>query len=306
MAERTRVPRASIACTILDDPDLIALLIDSSGIQAYAVFTLLLVAAKVQDNGGVFRHPPSVVAMMLRMPLDAFTAGVATLLERTDWVARDATSITIRSWSKWNSWGGSRPNAGRKSSRNQARATLESSGNQDAIKSCASVSVSVVNSPTLSADADDAVQIGQAATSAAALGADTPLFAPGCPTIEAHPPAPISAPSAANDRVSGHPKRKRAEYPADFEAWWLMFPSVIRDGKGQAARAWAKLDAGRREKAKNAVVTFCEIVEAAASDRQQYFKRPESWLNSASWETNPAVWRATARIDEQEQRPWGV
>lgn len=126
---------------MLDDPDLIELLQDSSGIQAYSVFCLLLMAAKVQDNGGTFNHSTAVIAAMVRLPVEAFKVGLATLLSRTDWIIADANTVTIRSYKKWNSWGGARDKAGRKPS-----------ANQDAIKPQPKVdvpvSVSVSNTTT--------------------------------------------------------------------------------------------------------------------------------------------------------------
>jgi hypothetical protein len=143
VSKRTKVPRASLACTMLDDPDLIALLQDSSGIQAFAVFCLLLMAAKVQDNGGKFTQSHAVVATMARLPVETFSVGLATLRERTDWIVADAKSITIRSYRKWNSWGGSREGAGRKPSVNQDAIKLQSKPDVPA-----SVSVPVVKALT--------------------------------------------------------------------------------------------------------------------------------------------------------------
>lgn len=119
MAKSTKVPRASIACTVLDDPDLITLLNESSGIQAWAVYTLLLTAAKVQGNGGVFNHSEVVIASMLRLNIEDYRKGVAVLAKVTGWVELSPSGVKIRNYKKWNSWGGARPGAGRKPKQNQ-------------------------------------------------------------------------------------------------------------------------------------------------------------------------------------------
>jgi len=118
VSKRTRVPRASLACTMLDDPDAIALLQDSRGREAFALWCALLVAAKSQGNGGDFAGADEVVmAQLVRMPVKGYRAALTTLRDRTDWLD-DSATVRIRSWAKWNAGegsgrGGPRPGAGR-------------------------------------------------------------------------------------------------------------------------------------------------------------------------------------------------
>lgn len=121
LAKRTKVPRASIACTILDDPEYVDLMLTQTGREALALWTALLCLAKAQDNGGVFNQKDAVVAALVRWPAEAFRRALVTLCENTNWIERDdgTSAWTIRNYAKWNSWGGNRGGAGRKSSCNQ-------------------------------------------------------------------------------------------------------------------------------------------------------------------------------------------
>lgn len=132
MAKRIKVPRASIACTILDDPDFIGLMQDDSGRQAFALFCAMLAAAKAQDNGGRFEQASVIVAVMVRWPLHEFNIALKDLAARTDWVTV-TTTITIRSFKKWNSWGGKRDSSGAPNG-NQNACKIQSENNQDAPK----------------------------------------------------------------------------------------------------------------------------------------------------------------------------
>ena len=110
---------------MLDDPEFIGLCQTPEGREAYALFTALLMAAKDQDNGGKFTQDSAVLAMMVRWPLDAFRKALAILQDKTNWLIVDASLVQIRSYKKWNSWGGNRDGAGRPIKTN-------SSDNQDA------------------------------------------------------------------------------------------------------------------------------------------------------------------------------
>lgn len=143
MSKRTKVPRASLACTILDDPDYIGLMQTVDGRAAFALFCALLAAAKAQGNNGQFKHPPAVIAAMVRWPVGDFNPALVTLNTETNWVLCDASLVIIRSFKKWNSWGGERNQAGRKSA-----IKMDSSAPQDARKddSTGRVPVSVTDS----------------------------------------------------------------------------------------------------------------------------------------------------------------
>lgn len=121
MAKRTKVPRASIACTILDDPEYVALVLDKQGRNAFGLYIAMLCAAKSQANEGVFDQQPAIIAALIRWPLAAYKSALATLCNRTNWILQSTSGkgFTIRNYAKWNAWGGNREGAGRKSSGNQ-------------------------------------------------------------------------------------------------------------------------------------------------------------------------------------------
>lgn len=154
MAKRTKVPRASIACTILDDPEYMGLMQTSAGRDAFALFCALLAAAKAQDNKGSFKHPAPVVAAIIRWPVAEYKAALATLCADTNWVSCGEHVVTIRSFKKWNSWGGKR-----EQDESKITPKMEPRSQQDCSKSGAkpatpvSVTVSDTNkTTTLSAD----------------------------------------------------------------------------------------------------------------------------------------------------------
>lgn len=141
---RLRVPRASLAVTILDDEDYLVLADDSSRCaSAFGVFTLLVIAAKKLRNRGRFVN---VSAASRAVCLDRRTVALAvesiTTACRTNkhdpWLYMDGESLVIRTFGIWNAEnrGGERPGAGRppKSKRNQTDSKAKS-------KACAPVSV---------------------------------------------------------------------------------------------------------------------------------------------------------------------
>lgn len=138
MAKRTKVPRASIACTILDDPEYMGLMQTSAGRDAFALFCALLAAAKAQDNKGAFKHPPPVVAAIIRWPVTEYEAALATLCADTNWVSCGEQVVTIRSFKKWNSWGGKREQDAPK-----IDPRLQQDGSKSGAKQATPVSVSV-------------------------------------------------------------------------------------------------------------------------------------------------------------------
>lgn len=127
MAKRTKVPRASLACTILDDVEYIRLIHHPRGRDAFALFVGLLCAAKVQGNEGVFLHEPFLIASLCRWPMEAFDDAFETLLS-TEWVNVVDGKVIIRNYKKWNAWGGKREGAGRKP---KAQSRRNSSLNQN-------------------------------------------------------------------------------------------------------------------------------------------------------------------------------
>lgn len=118
----TRVPRASIAISVLRDPDFIRLVgAGRNGRDAALLYLSLIIAAKDQQNSGRFDCPPTVLASLVRWPSyrDVLKA-IETLTNETNWIEFKDGKLTIRSYEKWNpsdgSWGGSRDGSGRKPS----------------------------------------------------------------------------------------------------------------------------------------------------------------------------------------------
>lgn len=144
--KRLKVPRASLAVTMLDDPEFIALCQTPEGREAVALFCSLLMAAKTQENDGRFDGPEAVVAMLVRWPLASFQSALDALSGKTDWLSVQGDgSFTIRSFKKWNSWGGKRESSGAPNG-NQNASKIQSRNNQvaeqDSIKLGQTVSVS--------------------------------------------------------------------------------------------------------------------------------------------------------------------
>ncbi len=127
----TKVPRASVGVTILDDPDFLVLISrGKEGQAAFGAFVALLLAAKVQRNEGIFTQPIEIVASMCRWPLRDFTAALDAIEVackvngHKPWITRRRGRLVIRNFSRYHNsaWGGQRPGAGRPS---------ESSGDQN-------------------------------------------------------------------------------------------------------------------------------------------------------------------------------
>lgn len=113
--EPLKVPRASLAVTLLSDPDLIELLQSPEGRDAALLFVCLILAAKEQNNAGRFTQGPAVLAMLVRWPPQEFKNALEYLLRSPgQWLVNHGGEIVIRGFTKWNSgWGGSREGAGR-------------------------------------------------------------------------------------------------------------------------------------------------------------------------------------------------
>lgn len=151
--KRKRVPRLSLAVTMLRDPDVLALC--RHGIQGWAAgwtFVQLCLAAHDADNGGRFVEPIDIIAEMIHLPPEAIL-GALQLIEKVckangnePWIVMDGGKLFIRNLLAWNpgvsNWGGARKHAGRKGS---GKTKKYSRRNQDEFKmnsSCAhSVSI---------------------------------------------------------------------------------------------------------------------------------------------------------------------
>jgi len=119
MSKSVKVPRASFAVTMLDDPDFISLMQDSKGRSAIAVFMTLVLTAKNCGNDGEFVDNVKLLSAQIRCPVRSVSAAIGLLSgsERGSWIERKNGTIKIRNYKKWqvfNGWGGSRKGAGRK------------------------------------------------------------------------------------------------------------------------------------------------------------------------------------------------
>lgn len=156
MSKRTKIPRASLAVSILDDDDYVEMMSSDNGCWAFSLFVALILEAKVQDNGGVFKTANSVLCKQIKWESRLFKCALDYLLNSdSQWVVRNQPDgIMIRSFEKWNhGWGGSRGGSGRPISDHQK----ESSGNQDESSvNLDSLSVSVSASVT---DSDSVKEI---------------------------------------------------------------------------------------------------------------------------------------------------
>lgn len=116
MSKNTRIPRASLAISILDDDDYIEMVGTEKGCLAFALFAALILEAKVQGNHGVFDKSDIILCKQIKWEFDLFKLALEYLLNsNARWVIKNGTSgIAIRSFDKWNSgWGGTREGSGR-------------------------------------------------------------------------------------------------------------------------------------------------------------------------------------------------
>ncbi len=130
MSKRTKIPRASLAVSILDDDDYVEMMDSETGCMAFSLFVALVLEAKVQDNGGVFKKAGIVLCKQIKWESRLFKLSLDYLLNMSGkWVEKNPPDgITIRSFEKWNhGWGGVRDGSGRPPQKNQDY----SSGNQD-------------------------------------------------------------------------------------------------------------------------------------------------------------------------------
>lgn len=117
----SRVPRASIPVTFLKDPDVLALMHSGpEGHIALWAWTGLLLLAKDQKNGGVFRGPMAIYAPSIGMDAKILNGAVNRINEfcrvngNKPWIVVSEFEFRIRNWEKWNmEWGGGRRGAGR-------------------------------------------------------------------------------------------------------------------------------------------------------------------------------------------------
>lgn len=168
----TKVPRASFGVTVLDDPDYMVLVSSGKdGRAAFAAFVALVLAAKLQKNGGTFREPIEVVAGMCRWPAQDFVKALDAIDAsckrngNTPWVVRRQDRLVIRNFEAWHNpkWGGQRPGTGggkRKAAKDQVGDQV---GFKTASNGRASVSVPVPDSAS-----DDPEEKEKSAASAAA------------------------------------------------------------------------------------------------------------------------------------------
>lgn len=80
----------------------------------------------------------------------------------------------------------------------------------------------------------------------------------------------------------------RKDYSEEFESFWRTFPSLRKESKGDAFKAWQKAI-----KKTSAEVLISAAVEYAASPvgQGQYVKMPSTWLNKECWNDERAAWQ---------------
>lgn len=130
----SRVPRASIAVTILSDPDALEIIHGPDGPLVMWAWIGLVIIAKDENNGGRFPGSLAKYAPRLGMAADALEGAVQRIQAackangRKPWILQEQGGWRIRSFAKWNNeWGGQRRGSGRPFGGGR-----KSSGNQDA------------------------------------------------------------------------------------------------------------------------------------------------------------------------------
>ena len=99
--------------------------------------------------------------------------------------------------------------------------------------------------------------------------------------------------------VQGKPARVKAEYPADFEEFWKLYPR--KNGKDAALRAWKTK---KREGRLPALSVLADAIAAAKRTDQwqrdggQYIPHPATWLNQGRWMDEQAQEEPAFRIPD--------
>lgn len=119
--------------------------------------------------------------------------------------------------------------------------------------------------------------------------ANGPVDGPASPVYPLHDEGedvgskPLEA-SKALEPKNPRPKRKFHEYPAEFEAFWSVYPK--REDKIAALKAWKRVVAGSA----TAPATAPAVLTAAAARyrnnplrKKDYTKLAERWLNAGSY-----------------------
>jgi hypothetical protein len=105
--------------------------------------------------------------------------------------------------------------------------------------------------------------------------------------------------------------RKEPEYPADFLAFWAVYPKKVK--KPSAYRAWLKAGAKVSNDRLEAVLEAVRLQTQHTwhGKSKTYIPHPASWLNDAQWEDEiimPELSRdeaIAAMIAEEEEKQRG-
>ena len=164
-----RVPRVSLAISILDDEDYVNLVKRNGGLAAFGVFNATLVVARERlargelrrtsdGMGGVCDNCREFIASRAGVTTKQFDAAIKTFADvakqtgRQPWMfINEMGKLVIRNYFKFNhseGWGGPRPGAGRPATHNQVDSTRNQLDSNLESSRCASVSVSVIEEKT--------------------------------------------------------------------------------------------------------------------------------------------------------------
>lgn len=78
-----------------------------------------------------------------------------------------------------------------------------------------------------------------------------------------------------------------------FAEFWATYPR--KTNKADAAKAWAKLVNGQREKAVAGAAVMADAWRGQPEERIRFVPYPSTWLNAKSWENDPEEVRRQAR-----------
>lgn len=293
----TKVPRASFGVTILDDPDYM-LLISSvkDGRAAFAAFVALVLAAKLQKNGGTFREPIEVIAGMCRWPPQDFVKALDAIDAackrngNTSWVVRRQDRLIIRNFDRWNNsgWGGQRVGAGRpESSGNQEDNQAD---NQDDSSRGASVSVSV---PDSDPDAQAQRKKDSCVGAAENPGEQDGSVGSAAANSALRPPDSFSRSDIAGVLGRDEPRIGPQEWaiakPFVDEAWSELPAHAQRDsGRFQIAFVQAMRLGVEPER----LVATLQAYYESPDGRGKYAMHAHNWLHGERYNDNPAAWQS--------------
>ena len=85
-----------------------------------------------------------------------------------------------------------------------------------------------------------------------------------------------------NASMVDSPKKPKAKYTIEFEAFWAPYPRKLNCSKLMAFKAWKKLDTDEQLQASQALPVFVRLMRGK---EEQFIPHAATWLNQRRYET---------------------